>query len=479
MSITETVGGVQDPPALSARARTVALLCLLTASFMELMDATVVNVALRTMQSDLGLSAAALQWIAAGYPLAYASGLVLGARLGDRYGRRRLFVVGLAAFGAASFACGLAADPASLVAFRFLQGLAAALMVPQVLTCIQVLYPPAQRGTAMGMFTSVIGLAAVAGPLLGGVITAGDWWGMSWRPIFLINVPIAVLAILAARAFLPESKAQVPAPIVVRSAVLLGAGLASLMVPITVGPEHGWPAWGFGCMALGVGLLAEFGRRQWTSARRGVEPMVPPAVFATRSFTAGLAAFAAFMVPTGGFFLVQSLYVQSALGFSVLRTGLMWLPFSVTVFVAAGLSATVLAPRFGASVLRCGALVFAVGVVTMMLAARTDDPYWWLALTLVLAGVGFGLVVGSAGLLVLDEVPVHRAGAASGVFNTVQALSVAVGAAAIGTIFTSATSVGAGYRASMTAMVALLVFGAVVSLAMPGRRAAAVTGQSR
>ncbi|OPX15512.1 MFS transporter, partial [Gordonia sp. i37] len=217
----------------------------------------------------------------------------------------------------------------------------------------------------------------------------------------------------------------------------------------------------------------------WTSARRGVEPMVPPAVFATRSFTAGLAAFAAFMVPTGGFFLVQSLYVQSALGFSVLRTGLMWLPFSVTVFVAAGLSATVLAPRFGASVLRCGALVFAVGVVTMMLAARTDDPYWWLALTLVLAGAGFGLVVGSAGLLVLDEVPVHRAGAASGVLNTVQALSVAVGAAAIGTIFTSATSVGAGYRASMTAMVALLVFGAVVSLAMPGRRAAAVTGQSR
>ena len=184
-----------------------ALLCLLTASFMELMDATVVNVALRTMQSDLGLSAAALQWIAAGYPLAYASGLVLGARLGDRYGRRRLFVVGLAAFGAASLACGLAADPPSLVAFRFLQGLAAALMVPQVLTCIQVLYPPAQRGTAMGMFTSVIGLAAVAGPLLGGVITAGDWWGMSWRPIFLINVPIAVLAILAARAFLPESKA--------------------------------------------------------------------------------------------------------------------------------------------------------------------------------------------------------------------------------------------------------------------------------
>ncbi len=457
-------------PSIGGRARTIALICLLAASFMELMDATIVNVALHTLQEDLGASPAALQWIVAGYPLAYAIGLILGARLGDRYGRRRLFILGLVAFGAASLACGLAADPTQLVTFRLIQGAAAALMVPQVLTNIQVLYPPAERGRAMGLFTSVIGVAAVTGPVLGAVITNGDWFDLSWRPAFLINVPIAVVAVIAARIFIPETHADRPAPITLGSVALLGGSLAAIMAPITLGPENDWPAWGFVLIALGVVGLALFGARQVAAERAGSVPMVPPSVFGTVSFRSGLAAFAALSIPTGGYFLVQSLHVQLSQGWSVLHTGLMWIPFSLAVPIAAGLSATVLAAKFGKHVLQAGAAVLITGMTSMIVANGSAHPGIWFAVALTVAGLGFGLIVGAAGLLVLNDVPVEQAGAASGVFNTVQALTVAMGAAVIGTVY-STVSESSGfddaYRIAMWIMIGLVAFGAVIAQARP------------
>ncbi|WP_040518242.1 MFS transporter [Gordonia neofelifaecis] len=459
-----------DAPPISGRARTIALICLLAASFMELMDATVVNVALRTMSDHLSASTTAMSWIVAGYPLAYATGLILGARLGDRFGRRRLFLIGLVAFGAMSLACGLADTAGQLVAFRILQGGAAALMIPQVLTNIQVLYPPAERGRAMGLFTSIIGIAAVAGPVLGAVITSGDWFGLSWRPVFLINVPVAVLALIAARIFIPETFAARPAPITLGSVALLGGSLAALTAPITFGPEHDWPAWGFAMMAVGAVGLVLFARRQITTARAGVEPLVPPAIFQTRSFTTGLIAFTALSIPTGGYFLVQSLHVQLDHGWSVLHTGLMWIPFSIAVPIFAGLSATVLAGRFGKRVLQAGAWVFIVGMTAMIVADQSIHPALWFTVALAVAGAGFGLIVGAAGLLVLNDVPVALAGAASGVFNTVQALSVAVGAAVIGTLYSSVSESSGfadGYRAAMLAMIGLAVVGIVAAQFMP------------
>lgn len=456
----------------TGRARTIALICLLAASFMELMDATVVNVALRTLQEDLGASTAGLQWVVAGYPLAYAVGLVLGARLGDNLGRRKVFVAGLAAFGLASLACGLAGGPGELVAFRLVQGAAAALMVPQVLSNIQVLYPPAERGRAMGMFTSVIGLAAVVGPVLGAVITSGDWFGLGWRPIFLINVPLAAIAIVAALVFIPETRAERPSPITAGSAALLAGALAAVLVPITLGPENDWPLWGFGVMVLGVVGLAAFARRQSALARAGVEAMVPPALFASPSFARGIGAFALLTVPVGGYFLVQSLHVQAALGWSVLHTGLMWIPFSVAVPVSAGLAATVLADRIGKHVLQVGAAVMVLGMALMVMAEGSAHPGLWFAVSLVVAGLGFGAIVGSSGLLVLHDVPVRLAGAASGVFTTAQALSVALGAAVVGTVYSSVSDghgLEVGYRAAFVVMMGLILAGGVAAQAMPQR----------
>ena len=422
------------------------------------------------MQIDLNASAAELQWVVAGYPLTYAVGLILGSRLGDNVGRRKIFVIGLAAFGAASLACGLAADPAQLVVFRLVQGFAAALMVPQVLSNIQVLYPPAERGRAMGMFTAVIGLAAVAGPILGAVITSGDWFGLSWRPVFLINVPLAVVAIGAALALIPETRSPDRTPIAAGQALLLGAALGLIMIPITLAPDNDWPTWCYAMIAAGVIGLAIFGRRQVAVARSGVQPMVPPALFATRSFTTGLVSFAVLMVPTGGYFLVQSLHVQLALGWSVLHAGLMWIPFSLAVPVSAGLAATVLTARLGKRVLQIGAAILIAGMALMIVAEGSSNPSLWFCVSLAVAGLGFGAIVGAAGLLVLNDVPVTLAGAASGVFNTAQALAVAVGAAAVGTIYATVgerNGLESGYRAALLVMICIVVAGAAVAHTMP------------
>jgi MFS family permease len=351
-----------------------------------------------------------------------------------------------------------------------LQGAAAALMVPQVLTNIQVLYRPDERGKAMGMFTSVIGLAAVTGPILGAVITDGDWFGMSWRPIFLINVPLAAIAVAAALSFIPETRDDNPAPITAGSAGLLGASLAAIMLPITLGPDNNWPAWGFATITIGVAGLAIFARRQVTTAEAGVTPMVPPTLFRTRSFTTGLITFAALTIPTGGYFLVQSLHVQMALGWSVLHTGFMWIPFSLAVPVSAGLAATVLAPRLGRRILQIGAAILITGMAAMYLAEGSSNPGLWFPVALVIAGLGFGAIVGSAGLLVLNDVPVALAGAASGVFNTVQALAVAVGAAVIGTAYTTvgeSHGLQSGYHVAFLTMMAIVGTGAVLAQTMP------------
>lgn len=213
-----------------------------------------------------------------------------------------------------------------------------------------------------------------------------------------------------------------------------------------------------------------FARRQLIVERSGSVPMVPPSVFATRSFRVGVLAFAALFVPTGGYFLVQSLHMQLAHGWSVLHTGLMWIPFSIAVPIAAGLSATVLARRFGKHVLQAGAAVLIIGITSMITADGSAHPGIWFAVALTIAGLGFGLIVGGAGLLVLNDVPVAQAGAASGVFNTVQALAVAIGAAVIGTVYSSVSASSGfddAYRASMLVMIGLLALGAAIAQGMP------------
>lgn len=453
-----------DPSAPSDRRRTLAMVCLLVATFMELMDATVVNVALSELERTLGASPADLQWVVAGYPLAYAAGLIVGARLGDRFGRRRVFLIGLAAFGLFSLGCGLALDPTQLIIGRLLQGAAGALMVPQVLANIQVMYPPAERGRAMGMFTSVIGIAGIAGPITGGLLTNANLLGLGWRPIFLINVPVALLGVLAGRVLIEESRAERPASITVGSALLLGGSMAGVMVGVTMGPEHGWAWWTIAVAGLGVLLLVCFVGVQRRIERAGGTALVPSSLFTVQSFRRGVLAYALLSLPSGGFFLVHSIHVQHALGWSTLHTGLSYVPFSIATSVAAALAATKLVAAWGSRTLQVGAGVFAAGLLAMTAAEASVWPGLWLLLAMTVAGAGFGMIVGSSGLLILHDVPVELAGAASGVFNTVSALSVAFGAGAVGAVYANvAGSPDAAYRAAMWVMVGLLVAGLMLA----------------
>ncbi len=423
---------------VTGRARTAALISLLLASTMELIDVSIVNVALPTIEADLGATGAQLQWMVAAYPLAFAVALVTGSRLGDAFGRKRLFVVGLVSFTLLSAACGLAPSAEALVAFRALQGLGAAAMIPQVMSSIQVMYAPHERAKAMGAFSGLAGLATVLGPVLGAVLTQADIGGSSWRPVFLINVPMGILALVAALRWIPESQAVRRPDLDPVGVLTLAGGLLAVLYPLTMGREQGWPAWVFAAMAVGVLVLVRFCVTQRRREAAGQEPLVALSLYRGRAFAGGSTVLMVLFVSMAAYFLAQTVYFQAGLGWSVLKAGLVSVPFAVTTAVFAGYGVTVLAPRIGRRVLQHGAGVLALGVVLQAVvvhAAGADTSFWWFVPSLVVTGAGFGLMVAPIGMFTIAEVPVEQAGSASGLFNTTTQLANAIGIAVLGTVF--------------------------------------------
>ncbi|PRY56292.1 EmrB/QacA subfamily drug resistance transporter [Knoellia remsis] len=464
----------------TGRARTIALLSLFLASTMELLDTTIVNVALPTIEAALGASATQLQWMVAAYPLAFALGLITGSRLGDLLGRKRVFIVGLAGFTAMSAACGLAPNPELLVAARALQGLAAAAMIPQVLSSLQVMYRPEERAKAMGLFTGLAGLSAILGPVVGAVLTEADLGGLGWRSIFLVNVPFGVLAIVAALRWVPESVAAVAPRLDVRGVTVLAVGLFAVLYPLTLGRELGWPAWVYAAMAGGVVVLAWFARGQVRAERAGREPLVALSLYGERGFAAGSVLNAVLFMAMAAYFLCQTIYLQAGLGWSVLKAGLVGVPFAVATTVCAGLAVTVLVPRIGRRVLQLGALVWAAGAGLLALTVHGADATtsWWAFVpALVVSGVGFGLMVSPIGVFTLAGVPVEKAGSASGLFSTTGQLAGAAGVAVIGSLFFSvleahASAVpsqmfGPAFQVVLLVLVGLLLVAAAVARALP------------
>ena len=420
------------------RARTAALLSLFLASAMELLDVTIVNVSLPTIEKALHASATQLQWMIAAYPLAFAIGLITGSRLGDRFGRKRLFVIGLVAFTLMSAACGFAPSAGALVAFRALQGLGAAAMVPQVLSSLQVMYAADERAKAMGAFTALAGISTVLGPVLGAVLTDADLAGSGWRAIFLVNVPFGIAAIVAALRFIPESRSERRPGLDVRGVATLAVGLLAILYPLTMGRELGWPAWVFVLMAAGAVILVLWLRGQRRTEQAGCEPLVALSLYRLRGFAGGSAVQVLLFMGVSAYFLGQTIYLQAGLGWSVLKAGLIGVPFAVTTAVMAGYGVTVLAARIGRRVLQIGALVMATGLGILRVTAgfaTTSTSAWLFVPGLVVTGAGFGLMVAPVGIFTLADVPTEHAGSASGLFNTTGQLASAVGIALIGTVF--------------------------------------------
>ena len=315
----------------------------------------------------------------AAYPLAFAVALVTGSRLGDAFGRKRLFVIGLIGFTAMSAACGLAPDAGSLVAFRALQGFAAAAMIPQVMSSIQVIYPPEERAKAMGAFSGLAGLATVLGPVLGAILTSADIAGTAWRPVFLINVPVGVLALAAALRFIPESRSDRRPNLDPVGVLTLGGGLLAVLYPLTMGREQGWPAWVFALMAVGVAVLVRFGRSQHRAERSGREPLVVLSLYRGRAFAGGSTVLMVLFVSMSAYFLAQTVYFQAGLGWSVLKAGLVAVPFAFTTAAFAGFGVTVLAPRSAAASCSTAPACSPPGVATPGVAvhvASADTTFW-------------------------------------------------------------------------------------------------------
>jgi EmrB/QacA subfamily drug resistance transporter len=420
------------------RRRWFALAIVMTAAFMDLVDVTIVNIAIPSIQRDAGASFSQIQWITAGYALAFAAGLITGGRLGDIHGRKRLFLIGIGGFTLASALCGFAANPEMLVASRIAQGTMAAMMVPQVLSIVHATFPAHERGKVFGLFGAMVGLGAVSGPLLGALLTEWNLFGLAWRPIFLINLPVGVVAFLLGRRFITESKAPRALRLDLAGVALVTLGLLMLLYPLTRGRELGWPLWGYASMAGSLVVFAALVAYERRKTARDGSPLVELSLFRVKSFAAGIAVQTVFGLGLGIFFLVWTLYMQVGLGWSPLHAGLTGVPFSISVSVAAGLSVQKLVPRFGRRVLQAGALLMGLGV---LLYIWESDRYglaiasWQMALPLVVMGVGMGLIVAPLTDAVLSEVPREHAGSASGLINTVQQMGNALGLGLVSVVF--------------------------------------------
>ena len=453
--------------------RWAALPIVLAGTFMVVLDFFIVNVALPSMQAHLHASAGSVEWVVAGYGLTSAVFLISGSRLGDRCGRRRLFACGLALFTLASAGCGVAPSATALVIARVAQGVGAAMLMPNVLALIGALYEGPDMLRALSAYGMVMGLAAVGGQLLGGALLAADPAGLEWRSVFLINIPIGLGALALVRSLVPESRSGTGGRIDIAGTTLVTATVTASVLPLVEGRAHGWPPWtwlSFGAAPL---LLAAFASQQRRLASRGGEPMLAPALFRSRAFTAGLAGQLVFWSGQASFFLVLSLYLQEGRGMSALHSGLVFTILAVS-YLATSLRAPAMTALHGRRVLVIGALALAAGHALLLGAVvliGTGGSALALTPGLILAGAGMGLVITPLATLVMGSAPPEHVGSVSGVLATAQNIGSAIGVAGIGAIFYGALHHGfavAFERGVGTLAVVLLVVVALTRL-LPAR----------
>jgi EmrB/QacA subfamily drug resistance transporter len=413
---------------------------VLAAECMDLLDGTIVNVAAPTIRQDLHASASALQWVIGGYALAFAMVLLVGARLGDIYGRKPLFVIGAAGFVVSSLACAFAVSPEMLIATRLAQGSAAALLIPQGLGIVREVFGPSEQGKALAIFGPVIALSAVLGPIIGGSLISANALGSGWRLIFFVNLPLGLVATLGAVRLMPASVRASGARLDLVGAALAAAGMGLLVYPLIQGQSAGWPLWTFAMIA---GSAASFGLMVvWTRRRgaRGQEALIDPGIFRHRAYTAGLATILVFFAGMIGMLLVFTLFLQFGEHFSAIHAGLTVAPFAVGSVAGSILAAAVLAPRLGRAVLQLGAVAMAGGFlwVHQVIAGHgLHTTSLELVAPQLVVGVGLGLVISPLFDFILASVTDAEVGSGSGVLNAVQQLAGAVGVAALGTIFFS------------------------------------------
>ncbi|WP_371480676.1 MFS transporter [Kitasatospora sp. NBC_00315] len=464
MSTTALRAARTAPSAEPARPARGLLPVVLAATFMTALDFFIVNVAVPSVQIDLRAGPAAIQWVIAGFGLALAVGLITAGRLGDRYGRRRMFGLGLALFTLASAGCGLAPTAAALIGARVLQGLAAALVGPQVLAILRTAYSGTAQARAFAMYGLTMGVGAVFGQLIGGLLIRADILGLDWRSCFLINLPVGLAALALVRRSLPESRAPERPGLDPVGAVLVTLALTGLVLPLIEGREQGWPLWTWLCLGGSVALLAAFGAHQH---RFSASPLVDTRLVRERAFTTGIAAQLVFWLGQASFFLVLALYLQQGRGLDALGAGLVFTTIGGG-YLLTSTCAHRLAARLGRQVVAAGALLMTLGLALIGLAAHevgTTGSVWWLSPGLFVDGLGMGMVIAPVTTTVLARVGPQLVGSAAGLLSTVQQVGGALGIALIGIVFYEADGFPAGFVHSVAALGVLeLILAALVQL---------------
>ncbi len=429
--------GAETPTAEPYRLRWVVAVVVLAANVMDILDSTIVNVAGPSIHRDLGGGAATLQWLSAGYTLAFAVLLIAGARLGDILGRRRVFIVGSAGFTLFSAACAVAPSIGVLITLRALQGAFGALMIPQGFGLMkQVFTDEAEMDKAFGLFGPATGLPMLAAPILAGALIDANLWGIGWRLVFLINVPIGVVALPLAIRSLPREISHPDLKLDIGGVWLVGLALIAIIYPLIQGRTAGWPVWSFAMLAAGAVLLIVF---LLYERRRGDSPLIEPTLLTNRNYLSGIAVVLALFGAFGGLLLCISLYGQIGEGWSPVHAGLTLTPMVVGLILGMVVSGAFV-KRLGRHLLHIGVVLIAIGTVELaviLTGARTAST-WDLVPGLFFVGAGLGGSIGQLFRFILSSVSMDEVGSASGVLEAVQQLSTSLGVAVLGTIFFAA-----------------------------------------
>ncbi|HEY2650643.1 MAG TPA: MFS transporter [Solirubrobacteraceae bacterium] len=452
---------------------------VLSGTFMVVLDFFIVNVALPSMQSDLHASNGAVEWVVAGYALTAAIFMIPAGRLGDRFGHRQMFALGLALFTLASTACGVAATPTELILARLVQGAAAALMMPSVLAIIGVLYSGADRARAISAYGTIMGLAAVGGQLIGGALIALDPAGLGWRACFLINVPVGTLALVLVPRVLPPSRRDAASRLDLTGTVLATTALIAVVLPLVEGRQLGWPAWTWIALGTAPVLVAALVVHQRRLGRRGGRPLLDLTLFRERSFSAGLLTQLCFWAGQASFFVVLALYLQQGRGLRPLSAGLVF-TILAAAYLASSIAAPALSARHGRNVILAGALVLASGHALLLgavLIVGVGGTVAALIPGLLLVGAGMGLVLAPLAATILETMKPERAGAASAMLTTFQNVGNAIGVAITGVLFFGALHSGyaRAFEVAAGELAVLLVGVAALSRLLPRRPSSSAT----
>jgi EmrB/QacA subfamily drug resistance transporter len=455
--------------------RWLVLTVVLIAEIMDLFDATIVNVAGPTLAERLGASNSDLQWVIGGYALALGSGLILGGRLGDRFGRRNMFLFGLAGFTIASLLCALAPNIGLLIVLRFAQGFLGAMLLPQGFGLIRESFPPKEFGKAFAAYGPAFGLGGIVGPVLGGFIIQANILELGWRAVFLVNLPIGIISFILAAKFLPKSPADKTVKIDLLGAALVVLASGLLVYPLIKGQDAGWPLWTYLMLAGSLVTFGVFALTEKATHKRGGTPLIDASIFEKRAYTFGLAGLGIYFAGFTGVYLILTLFLQFGEKFTSADAGLGNIPIALGSAIGGTISGAFLADKIGGRyTLQIGALVQLLGVGLLWVAVPSLGNFsiWQMVPALVISGIGTGLIAAPIFDTVLSTVEPGQSGSASGVLSAVQSVSSSVGVAVFGTVFFHFATLGqsdAGFRNALIVQLVLLALFAVVSFALPKR----------